>query len=425
MTQVQDTFDRPWRRHRTERSATRSAVALWYLERVFWIMFLLLGFGGLAMTPLNAAASSMWLLADAIAALCFLLQPRLYQQLIVKTWPLWTWVIVATLSAAWSLTPGLSAYHGVQLGMTFLVGIVLGYRFRLKELLQILFFALVPALLLSLVFVFVFRAVDPVGAWMGTFPHKNNLAGTMVILFYTSAVLYLEGWRRWWTGPTAVLAVITIYFTRSGTSSLLVVVVLFSFLLLQARRLAPTTRATIGCIGLMLLCSAVLASSIRPEDIFGKILEALGKDSSLTGRTVLWDYGWRSFLDNPYLGIGFKAYFGSNQSSSLLVQFILEQELPYLHNNFLEVAVATGIFGFVFFIAGLIYAGWRIFVAAFYSDEPCVAWIFLLFTTVLVTCISENPLFYNHSLQQAFLLSAVTVTYRIAATAKSSRAVAT
>jgi exopolysaccharide production protein ExoQ len=381
-------------------------------ENAFWIYFLLAAFGALSATPLGFTVLPAWLAADAFATICLLSRLGLYGGYVARCWLIFTWPLMAVISAIWSLTPDLSMYHGVQLALTMLVGIVLGVRYRLSGLVPLVFWALAPAMVVAIVYSLFLGAVDPFGSWKGGFPHKNNLGAAMVILFYTCLILFSSGWRRWLSGPTMIAALGLVVLSRSGTSVVLLVAALAILVLQRSKALPRLIRFGLGFVCFAGLCLFLLSAPADPEAIFNAGLEALGKDSSLTGRTVLWDYGWRAFMENPWLGLGFKAYFGSSETSATLVQDIVEQDLPYLHNNFLEVAVGLGIVGEILFIAGLVFAGWRLATRSFTSDEPFSAWPLVFFGTTLLTCITENPLFYNHSLVQLLMMSALVFTYR-------------
>lgn len=61
-----------------------------------------------------------------------------------------------------------------------------------------------------------------------------------------------------------------------------------------------------------------------------------------SGRDVLWDIAYQTFLNHPFFGIGIH--------STLQYGTIYYDNSHYSHNTFLEVLVESGVFGFVFYM---------------------------------------------------------------------------
>ena len=316
-----------------------------------------------------------------------------------------TWPALACLSVIWSFTPSTSLYHGIQLLMTILVGLVLCQYASLERIMQQLFGALLICAVLSLLYAVAKGQTG--GEWMGVFPHKNVLGHMMCILIITGVCLFLMGWRPLVTGCGVILAFGLLYLSRSGTS-LIALSIAFSVLpVAVALRLGPFALSIM--IGLTLIVGAAfwLAIEVSDVDLVSAVLGLLGKDETLTGRTLLWDFGIDAFYSRPWLGFGYKGYWDSPDTPALLLRTVIGQDLWFFHNNILDVAVAFGVIGPVLLAAGLVAA----FVTAIkrvVSDRGYAAlWALLYVVFVTVLCTAENPLFQNHSLHQLLLIVAV------------------
>ncbi len=371
------------------------------MESLFWGCFLLATSGAFA--RLFTFDKYLWLIADVLAVYYVVRTPQIYTELMFRLWPLFLWPLLAVLSSLWSQVPSLSFYHGLQLTATMLVGVVLAVRLGLERTLKIVFWSSSLAMVTSLAVVGVSAAERGV-AWQGVFTHKNTLGGAMVGLITLSLVLCLTGWRRGLTVAVILGAFTALVGSRSGTAVVLLAgsVPLIFFLALCKSSAGGAAFGLI--IGFLAITVALIVAEFLSLNLVSVALDLLGKDATLTGRTVLWEYAWLTIMDHPWLGIGYKAYFASPETSGSLLRYILQQTIPYLHNNFLEVAVAFGSMGVLAFVIGLISAGAKS-VQSFARERGLIGvWSVVFMVQVLVACMTENPLFYNHSLAQVMIV---------------------
>lgn len=388
---------------RPGRSDGRVRISRAVLTDWLWIIF----FVGVA-SPAYAVGIEnseryFWLAADlAVVAYALNNAERLFE--FAKRYALlMTWCGVAILSALWSIAPWVSVYHGVQLLMTVLVGAMLCLTKPLERILRILFFALLISLMASLVLLAVKPALafDHNGAFRGILNHKNEFGSRMALLLLTSTVLFLHGWRRLTTLAAIGVAVVMLVLSRSGTSLLLTVAWVVPFVLAVSHQ--KGYRALSASLGLGFILVAVGTAFViaRDIDLISQVLGSVGKESTLTGRTILWSIGADAFMERPILGYGYKGYWENSAASSVVfLRMVIGQELWFFHNNYLEVAVAFGFMGPVLLVVvllrGLISAIWRYLV-----DRSFITlWSALYILFVIAFGFAENPLFVNHSIWQ-------------------------
>ena len=160
----------------------------------------------------------------------------------------------------------------------------------------------------------------------------------------------------------------------------------------------------VGCILMVAVFVLVLAGGYDPV---AAVLGSVGKDATLTGRTVLWDFGWEAFLERPWFGYGFHAYWESEKTSVLLLRYVMQQDLEIFHNNFVEVAVAFGIWGPALLLMGIVAAFYRSLGEFFATRSLSALWSALFVIFVVSLSFAENPLFNNHGFLQALFVVAM------------------
>lgn len=251
-----------------------------------------------------------WIVADLAVVLFALKNAELLFSFAKRYALLMTWCVLAILSALWSIAPGVSIYHGLQLLMTVMVGAMLCLTKPLERILRILFVALLISLLASLVLLAVKPALafDHNGAFRGILNHKNEFGSRMALLLLTATMLFLHGWRRLTTLAAICVAVIMLGLSRSGTSLLLTVAWVAPLLLAISHQAGY--RALSATLGLAVIFLAVGVALVIAKDIdlLSEVLGSVGKELTLTGRTVLWSIGADAFMDKPILGYGYKGY---------------------------------------------------------------------------------------------------------------------
>ena len=79
------------------------------------------------------------------------------------------------------------------------------------------------------------------------------------------------------------------------------------------------------------------------------MLELIGKDRTLTGRTDIWDALLRSIKEKPYLGYGYGVYWLDQLGPSYYVRLQLQWGIPSAHNGWIETWLSVGVLGVTLF----------------------------------------------------------------------------
>ena len=185
-----------------------------------WLTFFV---GALGLNPpfeMVRPETVVWFPADFAVLIGFWLWPGPFLALIRRNALLLSWPLLAIASTIWSVMPGISLYHGLQLLMTVLVGVLLSLHVKLFRVIQLFFVASTIGAVLCLMFVFVSpgTAIAPGGEWTGLFRHKNLLGMAMAIQIITGACLFLQGWRPGFTAAATALGAGMLVMSRSGAA---------------------------------------------------------------------------------------------------------------------------------------------------------------------------------------------------------------
>jgi exopolysaccharide production protein ExoQ len=309
-------------------------------------------------------------------------------------------VLLALVSVAWSEAPEVTLRRGAALAATTAFGLYLAARWPLRTLLRLLAWALGAAAVLSVAFALLLPAYGlhadaHEGAWRGVFTHKNTLGQVMAL----AAVLFFVVWRdaarlRWL--PAAGLALAVALVVLSGSASALAVLAACGALvpvcgaLRRGRgRGAPLLLAAVVVLG--------AAATLVLANLDG-VLALLGREATLTGRTVLWTAAWEAAGERPWLGFGYAAFWLGWGGGSAEVWHVAGWDTPHAHNGFLDLMLDLGGVGVALLLAGLAVAAGGALRTLRRTPGPEGAWPLLLLALLLLYNLSESAFLRPNSL---------------------------
>ncbi|WP_299567645.1 O-antigen ligase family protein [uncultured Sulfitobacter sp.] len=299
--------------------------------------------------------------------------------------PLW-----CVISPLWAVEPLIAFKTSVYLMLTMVICYVIVLSLEPRQILYAVLAATGTVAVLNLLYGLGTGKMVP-----GLFPHKNMLGTNMVILWAVAVAVTLDGGAprliRAIGMALAALSLFLIVKSQSATALVLAVAtgggMLVAALVLLGQWLRPLRLAAI-CIALAVisaLAAWVLADPLG--DVIGSVLDALGKDRSLTGRTVLWNYAEDQIREEPYLGVGsggFWRYEDSPLVRKIHAEFYKGSRTTFnFHNSFYEIAVHQGLIGLGMTLLAMVWAlGWTVRGALTLGTMPA---IFFLCQSAAVT----------------------------------------
>ena len=247
------------------------------------------------------------------------------------------------LSPIWSSRFGESVSAVVNLFAMIGLAIVLLVRFRPHEIFQLITAAFTVGIVMDLFWVL---AMGPLGrsaaGWDGLGTQKNALGshGLLAVMVFIIAARTFRRLRV----PFYVLALASIVLlvgSQSKTSlgaGLVTAASFVVFLVFRARR------TLVGAVWIALITSGVLSVLLVTANLEA-VAGRLGKDVTFTGRTDLWAEVLSAIGRKPWLGFGYKGFFGGPLSESHLISAYegFNWGPNHAHNALMESALHVGI----------------------------------------------------------------------------------
>ena len=201
---------------------------------------------------------------------------------------------------------------------------------------------------------------QPYPGWHGFFIHKNNMAPFMAMGIPTVLIFDRNPVLKW--GTLSLIGALLLGSTSAtGISGAFFTVIVLAWLRVYTQQddsRNSTLLASISVIGTLAVVGTAVAS-------FATITSAYGKDTSLSGRTEIWEASLAALSREPTFGYGFGALFWRLDISPETDEIWRHVgfDASHAHNGALDLALQIGLLGLlVFSVLYLsVFAGaWRI-----------------------------------------------------------------
>jgi O-antigen ligase len=149
---------------------------------------------------------------------------------------------------------------------------------------------------------------------------------------------------------------------------------------------------------LLLLGALVFALSQWFLPMLETLVNFMGKDMTLTGRTDIWPYSITKIQERPWLGYGFNGFWNGIRGESLDMILTLGWHVPNSHNGFIDLWLDLGFVGFSMFFLLL----WSLIVKLVFILRHRFDWVyvwpFALIVYTIIINITETSLISQNSL---------------------------
>jgi exopolysaccharide production protein ExoQ len=339
-------------------------------------------------------------------------------RLLAANGPILVFFAYGALSILWSDYPDVALKRWVRtfgnLVMVLIVMSDLDPRAALRALLRRTGFFLVPV---SVLFI---KYYPDLGrgyfrwSWeayyTGVATDKNGL-GAICMVFGLASVwrvlgaLREDGGPRW--GPVvahgAILMMVMWLFTKANSATSVVCFVLGSTLLAVTSVRAVARRpASVHVVLIGVMAVALFGFLFNPgSDITG----AVGRDATLTGRTVLWQDLLHQTVD-PWFGAGYDSFWLGDRIALLWKKYYWHPNQA--HNGYLEVFLNLGWMGVALIVYIMIW-GYRQVTGAFHTDHEGGRLRLAYFVVAVVYNLTEAAFKVMHPVWIAHLLAVAVV----------------
>ncbi|TKT69337.1 O-antigen ligase family protein [Aquamicrobium sp. LC103] len=386
-------------------------------RRGIWInVAAVLTFCALTVLILNPIFRSLAALAFlAFGSLLIVSKPRASLDVILRYWYLMILPAYCLVSVLWSQFPSITLRHGLQLAITFVIAIVIANRVSPASLFRYLFGIYGIGVIGSLMFGHV---RDDIGAWVGIFGSKNAFAAVVSAFILTSLAVLIDKTAPRLMRLAAVPGLIVsgpLLLLAQSTGAIIVMIpaVAMALLIHFSRRFSKVQRICLGTlIGLGGTIGIILLSTYG-DALFAGLLDYSGKDTTLTGRTDLWDFGKYIIGQHPVLGVGYQAFWvqGYNPAEGLWADFGIQERRGFnFHNTYINNAVEIGVLGLGLQIAMLYGAFIGSIFWAFRNPSPTSAFYCSFLTMVIGGSFVEVAVFFQFSVTSVLVICALVYT---------------
>lgn len=303
--------------------------------------------------------------------------------------------VLGTFSAGWSPEPVAAFRGGAMMVLHFFIMVTVASRLTRQEIVRAVFFAGVIAIAFAAPLINTFDKGGPYGS-------KNIFAIRMLICVLASLAVAFEAKEhillRLFALPVLVVALV---FTLVADSATALVFAVAGILVMTGLWMfwQPVTRvrhlrSVVLLFIVALVAVGVFAFLAVPNNrIIDEFLGALGKDTTLTNRTIIWEAGIRAAHEKPWFGLGFEGFWrdstGAAQTLNELDSKPFGTKLSF-HNSYIEVWVALGYVGLTSFIVAISWSYLTTIIGWFKSQGMASSFFLTISTIILTSTFTES-----------------------------------
>jgi exopolysaccharide production protein ExoQ len=315
--------------------------------------------------------------------------------------------VLAVVSTLWSQFPLYTVRRSVPFALAGVFGLYLAMRFPVWRQLRILRSTMLALALGTVVMVVAFPKLGLDASaghnsdWQGVFTQKNT-CGRMMVL--ATAVLLADWKISWQQIACAVLFLVVLVMSGSRSAWLVegAVVALWGALLLMKR--ADAQSRIMAALGTILILPAVAVTGYFS---LPTLAQMMGRDATLSGRTLIWKQVWIFVLQKPLLGWGYEAFWRGVQGEAFRVVAAVHFMVFHAHNGFLEIWLELGLAGLALFALSYQRAWRRLWPVLRAGEVDRVMWMVFVLALILLYDLDENTLLTYNGLFWVLYVSAL------------------
>ncbi|KAB8321310.1 O-antigen ligase family protein [Tolypothrix campylonemoides VB511288] len=269
-------------------------------------------------------------------------------------------VSVAIASIFWSANLSNTAYQARLLLRPTLFGVYLAMQYTPREQIRLLSWTVGIIMILSLASSLLFpsygiQEINGTLAWRGIYTHKQLFGrqmGFAVSLFIIN--IFDKRSNRWVAiiGLSLGFALILLSKSKSG-----LIIFLFSLVIIPIYNFNKLRNIRLLLFLTLLLIFSIVSFLVTVNFEY-IVVDFLGKDIELNGRLPLWTLAIEKGLEQPWLGYGYRGFWSSDVSDSVLYNSwaVLEEEFRnrtiefHSHNGFIDLFLELGLIGILIFL---------------------------------------------------------------------------
>jgi exopolysaccharide production protein ExoQ len=251
-------------------------------------------------------------------------------------------------SAAWSVDAGATVRTGISY-FFFILGLIgAAENVEADDFMDLLAWVCFLSAIASLGLIFISPSLADggTGNLIGVFGYKGMLGQAMAI-GGLACLHRLRTQKRSRLSSLFMLLVFTFVALkcRSTTSALVILLFYVIGAVIQLLQKGGAAKS-LGVVMLTLLIFVVPVAAVSLDSL----LELIGKDPTMTGRTDIWGYVVPYIYQRPLLGWGYAAFWSTLNPAAWEIANALRWYSPEAHNGLLEIFLSGGLVGAAWFL---------------------------------------------------------------------------
>jgi len=263
----------------------------------------------------------------------------------------------AILSVLWSDAPSSTVINSVRIGINLMLVVYLFERYSANDIQKIMILVGCVAAAGSILMVVVFpqyglqmRNLEAFGAWQGIFGQKNLLGLELLVLLLPAFFVELKGVQAQRLRVAYIVTLLGLILMSQSVGAWVASVLCLSFIALL--KVTARMRKTDATLVAVVISGVAVTGGLIVLANYDAMMYALGKDPTITGRTVLWSGLIHLALQRPVLGYGYVAFWhGLNGPTRYLALQMNWLSLAGAENGVLETGLELGIVGVLLYVA--------------------------------------------------------------------------
>ena len=387
-------------------------------DRLAWIAATL-SMLGLILTLSGTSLGALLLLA-ATVLLCVVRGDRCLR-LIGRSPELWAFPAFAAVSTVWSVAPVATLRATAELSITIGAAILCAGFLRPREFLSAMSVGLFICAVMSLVFGhYVLDGMTGETVFAGIFASKNTMAAFMSFLAIVAAAVLADREQPTQLRLLAIgslLLSIPLMLRADSTGAVVTTIGSFAALALTvafARLRSSERQIVLSCVAAVAVPIALVTvlfalNGTLSENWSNFLTGVLGKDATLTGRTLLWQMALDEVARRPFYGTGYYAFWlqGNPLAEAIWRHFDIMTRAGFsFHDTYMEIAVELGWIGVAVLVVMLAQALQRSIRLALADRGWATAALFALVFCLVARSIGEVDVPYPFSAGTFLLFAA-------------------
>lgn len=336
--------------------------------------------------------NQLFLTVVYIIALAFLLAKRdSFLNLLKANWLLIIFLLYAMISCLWSPVPSISFRRWIQSAGIVLIAMSALRGKEWQQVWTVFLWITGLSLSISLLLIVLNPEIAIVnGSWRGLARSKNGLGGIAALAFaiWLPALLRKNTVSQKMAIFVIPIAMVLLIGSKSASALLTWLIIVVAFLFISV----PIPASLKACIlPIPFLVAAFFFFNIVSEDPFAFMLNSVGRDSTLTGRTDVWEEMILYIQDHPFFGVGYNGFWktGRDGLSSEVLQY-LNWSPGQAHNGYLDIINELGFFGLAFFLLLLMQTLSRVVRLLHHNKVEGLPYFLIVIALIFINFVETN-----------------------------------